>query len=501
MKKIVFKIGLFVVLILATSCNDFLEEKVFTEFDADAFVATEEGIESILNSAYGASSPVIRERFHTFAAYPCDDEVEAGGGYRGRVVPFEEYTVDAANADLTATWRQIYEAIRNCNALLDHIDNVTTLPAEKVAAFKAEATFLRAWNYSELYDLWGPVPLVTTTLNLQFEIARATDEQMRTFIETEYRSAIEALPIEQDAKGRATKGAAQAMLGRFLMNTKQWQAAADVLEDVIDAGTYSLLPDVTTMFAHDNEGNSEMIFVFENTTILSKNGIPAHNFPPGYQTLFRNWGAQLQLQREFVATYHPDDQRALPWDPRGEFTVDGAPSFGWILYEYFDKSGNYIDLVDGPNEGNRFHPRAFKYTPVEDPALVSGDNWPNDVCYMRYADVLLLRSEALAMIAGAPTQEAIDLLNEVRSRAGVPTYTLGDFSGLESFIDAMLDERGWEFVTEGHRRRDLIRQERLISDALARGKTNARPHHVLFPIPLSEIDANPLLADQQNPGY
>ncbi|TYA73992.1 RagB/SusD family nutrient uptake outer membrane protein [Seonamhaeicola marinus] len=498
MKSTIYRIALFAFLALGMSCNNFLEEEVFTEFDADDFVATEEGIEAILISAYGRSNPVIRERFHTFAAYPCDDEVEAGGGYRGRVVPFEEYTVDAGNADLTATWNQIYEAIRNCNALLDHIDNVTTLPADKVAAFKAEATFLRAWNYSELYDLWGPVPLVTTTLDLGFEYPRASDDEIKSFIESEYRSAITSLPVTQDAKGKATKGAAQAMLGRFLMNTRQWQAAADILQDVISSNTYSLLPDVTTMFSHENEGNSEMIFVFENNAVLSNNSIMAHNFPPGYQTAFRNWGAQLQMQRDFVATYHPDDQRALPWDPRGEF---GPVSFGWICYEYIDKGGNYIDLINGPNAGNRFHPRSFKYTPTEDPTQVSGNggNWPNDTCYMRYADVLLLRSEALAMIAGSPTQEAVDLLNEIRTRAGVPTYTLADFPDLDSFVDAMLDERGWEFVTEGHRRRDLIRQNRLISDAQARGKSNAQPHHVLFPIPLSEIDSNPLV--EQNPGY
>jgi hypothetical protein len=492
MKNTIYKLGLCVFLILGTSCSDFLEEKVFTEYAADEFVATEEGIEAILNSAYGASSPVIRERWHTFAAYPCDDEVEAGGGYRGRVVPFEEYTVDAGNTDLTVTWEEIYEAIRNCNSLLDYIDGVTTLPAAKVAAFKAEATFLRAWNYSELYDLWGPVPLVTSTLDLSFETPLATDTEIRTFIETEYRSAIEALPHFQNAKGKATKGAARAMLGRFLMNTKQWDTAADVLQDVITEPerSYGLIDDVTTMFAHDNEGNKELIFVFENATILSKNAIPAHNYPPGYQTSFRNWGAQLQLQRDFVATYHPNDQRALPWDPRGEF---GPATNGWICYEYIDNAGLYVDLINGPNPGNRFHPRAFKYTPSENAALVNDQFYPNDCVFMRYADVLLMRSEALAMIAGAPTQEAVDLLNEVRTRAEVPTYDLADFPNLESFIDAMLDERGWEFVTEGLRRRDLIRQGRLISDALVRGKSNASPDKILFPIPLSETDSNPLI--------
>lgn len=493
MKNIIYTLGISLALLIVSGCSDFLEEQVYTEFAADELLSSEEGIEALLVAAYGRSTPRIRERWHTFAAYPADDEVEAGGGYRGRVVPFEEFTVDAGNADLTNTWREIFEAIRNANSLLDNIDNVTTIPAEKVAALKAEATFLRAWNYSEAYDLWGPVPLITSTRDLRFEYAKATDEEMRTFIENEYRSAIADLPVDQAVVGRATKGAAQAMLGRFLMNTRQWSKAADVLQDVIDLGRYGLLDDVTTMFTVENEGNEELIFVFEANEFLSQNAIMSHNYPPGYQTDLRNWGAQLQLQRSFVETYHPDDQRALPWDPRGEF---GPISFGWICYEYINKSGDYINLMD-PNAGDRFHPRAFRYTPDESTA--NDEYYANDLVFMRYADVLLLRSEALAMIAGAPTQEAVDLLNQIRSRAQVPTYTLADFPDLDSFIDAMLDERAWEFVTEGHRRRDLIRQGRFISGAQARGKTNASAHHVLFPIPLSEIDSNPLMV--QNDGY
>ncbi len=488
-------------LILGMSCSNFLEEEVYTEFDADAFVATEEGIQAILTSAYGASEPTVRERFHTFSAYSCDHEVEAGGGYRGIVVPYEEFTVDAGNRFVREVWQDCYTAIRNCNALLDHIDNVTGLDPSKVAAWKAEATFLRAWNYSELYDLFGALPLVTTTLDLGFEYPRASDAETRAFIEAEYRSAIAALPLTQDARGRASKGSAQGMLGRFLLNTRQWQAAATVLKEVIDSNVYVLHPDVTQVLHYDHEDSGELMFVFESNAARPNNSVMAHNFPAGFQTNFRNWGAQLQMTREFVATYHPDDTRALPWDPNGEFTPDGQPSFGWIIYEYIDKSGNYNSMTDpAPNTGNRFHPRSTKYTPSEDPAIVNGGgNRTNDICIMRYPDVLLMYSEALAMIAGNATQEAVDYLNQVRTRANVPNYDLTDFSDLESFIDAILDERGWEFVTEGHRRRDLIRQGRYISGAQARGKTNAQPHHVLYPIPLSEVDANPLV--EQNPGY
>ena len=493
MKNFIYILSTFLVAFLSSGCSDFLEEQVYTEYAPDELLASEEGIEALLVAAYGRSSPRIRERWHTFAAYPCDLEIEEGGGYKGRVVPFEEFTVDAANADLTNTWNEIYEAIRNTNSLLDYIDNVTSIPAEKVAALKAEATFLRAWNYSELYDLWGPVPLVTSTTDLSFEYPKATEAEITSFIETEYLSAIADLPVDQSLKGKATKGAAMAMLGRFYMSTRQWSKAADVLQDVIGLGKYSLLSDVTTLFSSTNEGNSELIFVFENNQLLSQNAIPAHNYPPGYQTNLRNWGAQLQIRREFVQTYHPDDVRALPWDPRGEF---GPATLGWICYEYFNKDGDYIDLMD-PASGDRFHPRAFRYTPDETTA--NDQYYANDNVFMRYADVLLMRSEALAMVASAPTQEAVDLLNEIRTRAQVPTYQLSDFADLDAFIDAVLQERNWEFVTEGHRRRDLIRQERYISNAQARGKTNAAAHHVRFPIPLSEMDSNPLMV--QNDGY
>src|SRR5690606_12480916 len=116
----------------------------------------------------------------------------------------------------------------------------------------------------------------------------------------------------------------------------------------------------------------------------------------------------------------------------------------------------------------------------------------NDIVLMRYADILLARAEALNEISG-PTQESIDLINEVRVIAGVPELQLVDFPDKESLRDHILAERGWEFHTEALRRQDLIRHGKFISGALARGKTAARPHHVLYPIPQREIDANPNL--------
>ena len=98
-----------------------------------------------------------------------------------------------------------------------------------------------------------------------------------------------------------------------------------------------------------------------------------------------------------------------------------------------------------------------------------------------------------------PNQESVDLLNQIRNRAGLGNVTLSDFHSKEAFVDQLLNERKWEFWNEGKRRRDLIRTNRFIKCAHDRGITNAQDFHVWFPIPQSAIDASSLL--KQNDGY
>ncbi len=137
----------------------------------------------------------------------------------------------------------------------------------------------------------------------------------------------------------------------------------------------------------------------------------------------------------------------------------------------------------------------WKYVP--DPNA-NGQEHGNDVSEMRYADILLSRAEALNEISG-PTQEAIGLINQVRTRAGIPDLQLADFPSKENLRAAILLERGHEFFYEGLRRRDLIRHDKFIEFAKNRGVANAQDFRKLYPIPIAAINANPLLT--QNPGY
>jgi len=127
-----------------------------------------------------------------------------------------------------------------------------------------------------------------------------------------------------------------------------------------------------------------------------------------------------------------------------------------------------------------------------------GNHSGNDVPVLRYADILLARAEALNELSG-PTQQALDLINLVRTRAGIANLTLTDATSKEVLRDLILRERGWEFYSEGKRREDLLRHDKFISLAKARGIAVASDKHKLFPIPQTEIDAN--TACRQNDGY
>jgi len=478
MKYIQF-LSIFAFLVLS-GCDDFLEEQVFTEYDPDTFLNTESGINAVLTATYSQSRPLYRETWFSFAGWTTDLQLERGGGYAAPAATFANFQWNPSNNFFVNNWREIYEAIRNANSLLDNIDNVTAISPEKIASLKAEALFLRAFNYYVLHDIFGPVPLVQSTTELNLEIPRATEEEIRAFIEADLLAAAADLPIQAELYGKATKGAALALLGRFYLNTKQWQKCADVLQQVIDLGVYNLFTPVEGLFSIENEGNSELIFVFPSLAIGPGWNYMPHAYPVGYDTPQVNYGAQFQLWRWFVESFHPDDTRK-----------------NWILTSYTDKDGNFIDLMNDPivQGVEKKYPRSFKFPP--DPNAL-GAVHGTDIPILRYAEVLVSKAEALNELNG-PNQESINLLNQVRERAGAPPYQLLEFASKDALRDQILIERGWEFFTEGLRRQDLIRHGRYISSAIERGKTFAQPHHVLFPIPQQEMDSNPALS--QNPGY
>ncbi|MGQ8338687.1 RagB/SusD family nutrient uptake outer membrane protein [Sunxiuqinia sp. A32] len=490
--KLLNRYSVFAIVLLAlfiSSCEKPLEIEPKSEFSG-AFLETQEGIEALLGSAYangqlngwgGAADYIALNECTTdmFRDY-------IGAYFNNTLRKYQDFSFDPGHtAVIQAYWRQNYRAIRDANILITAIPDHPLLSQDIKDRYLGEAKFIRATAYNFLYDWFGGVPLITETTTELFP-TRATAQEIEDFVISELKAAAPLLPITvpETEFGRATRGSALGVLAQFQLNTKNWADAAQTAQDVINMGVYQLLPNYEDIFALDNEGNNEMIYVFPNIDVEPVGNNWTRNVLPGdYPTSVVNAATQSTIQIGFYNTFDENDKRA-----------------DLILTEYVSSKGVFVNLLD-PNEGptgDKYnHPRSLKYPIDENSAdpTIGGQ----DVPYIRYSQILLTRSEGLVMSSGTVSQEALDLLNEVRNRAGLPDYTLTDIPDQATFIDKILAERGWELYSEGKRRPDLIRHGRFIQTALDRGITLAKPFHVLFPIPQPEIDANENL--EQNPGY
>ena len=473
MKRLYAALLLFALGLVA--CDSVLEEDVYSQLSPSNFFQTEQDAEAMLNAAYVVEQNFGSRNYFLLGELPTDLMIERGGGLRRLAQPLEDFTWDASHPFLNGLWGQLYTAIYRSNLILDRVPEIDFDEARKTELL-AEARFIRAESYMELYDLFGPTPLVTSSeVDPESEPARATEEEMVAFIGEELRAAAADLPDVAAEYGRATRGAALALLARFHLNNRAWQLALDAAREVDAMDRYALFQGESRsdLFRVENERNAEFIHVRPYVTGLRGNAYLAHAAPPGYQ--FKappktNFAAQYQTLSSFLDSFHPDDQR------RGSF-----------ITEYENVDGEMVQL----GEDNA---RSFKY---KEDLLATGTDLGNDIPAIRYADILLIQAEALNELNG-PTQEAVDLINRVREVAGAPPLSLADVPSPEALREAILAERGWEFFTEGLRRQDLIRHGVFIERAQQRGK-NAKPFHRRYPLPQDELDKNPNL--EQNEGY
>lgn len=486
MKKFIIVNILLLASLVQWSCEDTLEVSPPSELDAEV-LKTENGIKALLFSSYrGMQNSTPTRWIINTAEVTTDMGYNTGGGENLGLSQLINFTWDASLGTLQAdVWAPNYRSIRDANLVLENLA-AANISDEKRKQFAAEARLLRAYAYEFLYKWFGPVPLRTTS-DSPTQLARATDEELRSFIETEMLAAIPDLPNPgaEEAFGRVNKGVGWAMLAKYYLNTKQWQKAADAATSVMSFNYYELFPDFTKLFTVANEGNKEMILVIPCLNIEGYgNWYTAGALPPNFKTSSQvpefvwvagmaNFATQYRLRSSLVNTY--------------DFTNDKRATL--ILRSYTNLAGATVNLMTTPDNA-----RCLKYWDN----ATAGNHSGNDVPQIRYADILLTKAEALNELNG-PTQEALDLINEVRERAGIADLTLVEATSKEVLRDLILRERGWEFVAEGKRREDLLRHDKFISLAKARGVATAAEKHKLFPIPQVERDANKLCG--QNPDY
>ncbi|MEZ4961234.1 MAG: RagB/SusD family nutrient uptake outer membrane protein [Saprospiraceae bacterium] len=473
----ILKISIIMLLALVgfSSCEGPLDEEIYSQLAPSTLFTTEDGISSVLNSAYSYAhrddGAAASWSSYYLGGNPAGEIWGAGGSIEVLWVQLQDFTWDANHSQMLAAWTTFFNAIRDANIVLDNLGN-PDFSAEFVSRATAEAHFIRGWSYSELYKLFGPLPVYTSSTDDPLQ-ARASDADTRALIEAELTTSMAGLP-DDAAFGRATKGVAMSVLAMYYMNTKQWQKAADLTKDVIGLGKYALQANYSDVFALNNEGNSEMIWALTKAPLGSAaNAVQALTFPPNFPRPYPNNGvfaARTYLFDSFVNSFEATDTRK-----------------NMIITEWTTATG---DPVEGLGKNQSF-PNKYEFDPNS-----AGFAAGNDIPMIRYSDILLSRAEALNEISG-PSDEAVNLVNDVKNRAQATPLSL---AGLDkaSLRDAILQERKWEFFHEGKTREFELRHDKFISNAVARGK-NAKPHHVLFPIPQVELDANALLT--QNDGY
>lgn len=469
------------ILSLTMACTDSLDIQPASQY-ADNFLESPSGIRGLLNSAYDNIQYTQDPGVNRIYLEECvtDVFVNFRGFLNGNLQPYQDFTFNGNSAYLIDNfWQKSYRAVRDANTLLDATERNEQLSPEEKTMIIAEAHFIRGLAYKFLYGWFGPVPLIDkvyTDSQEDFNLPRAEESTLVNFIENELKMAADGLPLSQAEYGRATRGAALGVLTKFYLQNKDWAKAASTAKEVMDLNVYHLWPDFTTLFALENEGNDEMIFAFPAVALDGEGNVwVANALPPQYPVSIFNTATQVCVPVAFYNTFQDGDVRK-----------------DLIVSHYTSKLGEEVDLTTGVEYQN---PRSLKY-PI-DPNADSRAGGA-DFILIRYADILLSRAEALVMEGGEVTQEALDLVNQVRNRAHLDSFTLADIPDQETFVDMILQERAWEFYSEGMRREDLIRHDRFVQNAQARGK-NAQPYHRRFPLPQAELDANPNLV--QNEGY
>lgn len=499
------------------ACNKQLEKTDPSHPTLDTYFKNSAELLSGTNAIYAifhSGSLVGREWF--FLNDLRSDDVSSGGGQLE--VPRAQILNGATTADnavMNSVWNGLYTVIHRSNTVIDNGPNITDNTALRDRCV-GEAKFLRGWAYFELVTMWGPVPVYTTQVTApdQFQARKSVDSVYIQIIK-DLTEAAAALPATIADQGRATKGAANALLGRVYMQKGDYASAKTALQAVMNAGIYSLVENYSYNFDEEHEFNKESIFeaVFfdrgDNNFNWAGTGDDQPNAQP--QSTVRNqeyspiaWRNLIPSNR-FLNEFENTTTGAAKTDPR----------FGMTVYQTGDKYfNNTLTLTDAAQNGNSSVLNGVtKKISWRKFTLIYKDNSsyrPGGINQriIRYADVLLMMAECEIELGSAPAV-AMGYLNQVRDRAGVqmPHYPTTQYPGSNKseVIKAIMHERTVELGDEEVRNRDILRWRKkgyYTTDPLPYFRAN---RDELLPIPQAEIDNNSELGaggiPRQNQGY
>ncbi|MFD2572299.1 RagB/SusD family nutrient uptake outer membrane protein [Spirosoma soli] len=438
------------------------------------------------------------------------DDVATGGGQleaaRSQILIGAQ---TPANAVAFSVWNGLYRVVHRANVV---IDNGATVPDNPTLTKRvvAEAKFLRAMAYFDLLTNWGAVPLYTDYVTeVDGTKPKATVDEIYSLLTTDLSAAQADLPASATGAdlGRATKGAAQALLARVYMQKGDYANAKTQLQQIISSGLYKLTDEYNDNFVEETEFNTESIFEIGFSLIGGFNWDADGNDNGANENMTRSQEYSPIGWRNLI----PSESLLAEYEHTAKGDAKTDPRLGYNFYFIGDTYNlGKNTLMDAQVQGNTsvFNGTAQKiswrkYTAMyknNETFYTSGIN----MRLIRYAEVLLMMAEAENETGNSAN--AIALLNQIRARKSVamPAYPTVKYpvSNKDEVFQAIVHEKRVEQAGEQIRNRDILRwraQSKLKTEPISYFVKNKQE---LLPIPQQELDNNSKLSQKdQNPGY
>lgn len=410
-----------------------------------------------------------------------------------------------------------YQGVYRANQVLENVPGIEMENEDLKNRILGQAYFMRGLYFFHLVNMFKNVPLPMTSLEIYHE--QKSQEEGWAQVKADLEMAASLLPVsyndvsgpDQGQKGRATKGAALAYLGKAHLFTQDFASAKTAFEQVINSGAYDLVPNYRDNFTKVNENNVESIFEVQfNREVggvdLGWGGTPSSAWgktsaraitygPPtfGFTDVQPTWTLFNEYQEELTVDGEVDPRL----DATMFYNKPGMMLYGVEFAVHYAGNDSYLNEIYCAKYQNSDGSQANEY------------DWRSGINerIMRYADVLLMYAECLNELG--QTDAAYPYIQQVRDRVNLPDLaTVNPGMNQQQMRDQIAHERFLEFSLEGHRFDDIRRWGWLQDSAKLEWLKSRDPEYnsytpgrEYFPIPQSEMDNNPLMTIGQNDGY
>lgn len=489
-----YKVTLFLFVsagIMSCELDEDIHSSIFTESYYKTASDAEKALVSVygsLGGLYGGPAALLVPDFSDDQTYP---RAVVGRNTLTLFTVEPTYTTQRSQGRINESpqqiWTSCYQGIERANWIIVKVPE-TQMDETRKKQIIGEAHFLRAFYHWMLAKNFGEIP-VKISPSIKEEEAYTPKSPLNEV----YQQVYADLDIANDAglpsfpavePGRPSREAVNALYAKAALYNEDWDIALQKAEAVLGTSTYSLIDDVASLFHYENEAEArkEVIWAFEVDAISPGNGhqmvgLTGPSGSAGAEYGRTTYGSMFAYM-DFFNSFDKADERRLLLDTT-----------------YLNRAGKWVpqrEITPITTEGVLIK----KY---QDP--VSTTSSTRNIPIFRLADMHLIAAEAEARLNG-PTTNAYDHVNAIRNRAGLGDLTMG--LSQQDFIDAVIQERAWEFFAEGDRWYDLSRTDKFlevipkaVNDVYP--ERNVQPKNKWFPIPQDEINANPTL--EQNPDW